>query len=59
MFEVTNDAHLSMYIASLGRSVVALHDLLQNKRHFKDGEREGEKVVEKATEGGKEGPPKK
>ncbi len=46
MFEVTNDAHLSMYIASLGRSVVALHDLLQNKRRYKDVEREGDKVVE-------------
>jgi hypothetical protein len=54
MFEVTNDAHLSIYIASLGRSVVALHDLLQNKRRFKDVEREGDRVAaekEKAAAG--------
>jgi hypothetical protein len=55
MFEVTNDAHLSIYIASLGRSVVALHDLLQNKRQFKDVEREGDKAAEKEkAEGAKE-----
>jgi 26S proteasome regulatory subunit N8 len=31
LFEVSNDEHLSMFVASLGRSVVALHDLLLNK----------------------------
>ena len=42
LFEVTNDAHLGMYVASLGRAVVALHELLQNKRKFKDVEAGGE-----------------
>lgn len=59
MFEVTNDAHLSMYIASLGRSVVALHDLLQNKRRFKDVEREGDKVEEKGGDKAGEKAPEK
>ena len=54
LFEVSNDAHLSIYVASLGRAVVALHELLQNKRKFKEeGGKEGEDK-EKAAAGEKE-----
>ncbi len=31
LYEVSNDEHMSMYIAALGRSVLVLHDLLNNK----------------------------
>lgn len=32
----TNDMHLVMYVSSLIRSVIALHDLLSNKLKYKD-----------------------
>lgn len=36
MLMKTNDMHLVMYISSLIRSVLALHDLLNNKIKYKD-----------------------
>ncbi len=36
MLVKTNDMHLVMYISSLIRSVLALHDLLNNKIKYKD-----------------------
>ena len=36
--ETTNDQHLALYIASLTRSVLALHDLVANKQSFRDVE---------------------
>jgi len=36
MFIKTNDMHLVMYISSLVRSILALHDLLTNKIKYKD-----------------------
>jgi 26S proteasome regulatory subunit N8 len=36
MLVKTNDMHLAMYLAALVRSVLALHDLLNNKIQFKD-----------------------
>lgn len=51
LFEVTNDEHLSMYVAALGRSIVALHELSNNKRMHKEVER-GEGLVEKPAAAG-------
>lgn len=48
LFEATNDQHLVLYVASLTRSVLALHDLVANKLKYKDEEEVGEK---KATAG--------
>ena len=36
MLVKTNDMHLVMYISSLVRSILALHDLLNNKIKYKD-----------------------
>jgi len=36
--EATNDQHLALYVASLTRSVLALHDLVANKQQFRDVE---------------------
>lgn len=36
--EATNDQHLALYVASLTRSVLALHDLVANKAAYKDVE---------------------
>jgi 26S proteasome regulatory subunit N8 len=38
LFETSNDAHLVMYVSSLTRSVLALHDLVNNKIKYKDDE---------------------
>jgi len=38
MFIETNDSHLVLYIASMIRSVIALHDLVLNKIKFKEVE---------------------
>ena len=36
MLVKTNDMYLAMYLAALVRSVIALHNLLNNKIQFKD-----------------------
>lgn len=36
MMVKTNDVHLSMYLAALVRSVIALHELLMNKTKYRD-----------------------
>lgn len=56
MLTKTNDMHLVIYMSSLIRSVIALHDLVNNKSKFSaDGEEEsksdGEKKAKKAGDG--------
>jgi len=36
LHESVNDQHLVMFVAALGRSVIALHDVVNNKLKFKD-----------------------
>ncbi len=54
LFSVSNDEHLSMFIASLGRSVTALHDLLTNKSAHAEAESrvgvDDKKADDKATD---------
>lgn len=56
----TNDMHMAIYLSSLIRSVIALHDLINNKiRYGEDGtdheeQQEEKKEDEKAKEGKKE-----
>jgi 26S proteasome regulatory subunit N8 len=40
----TNDMHMAIYLASLIRSVIALHDLIQNKIQFGSGAKEEDKA---------------
>uniref|UniRef100_A0A7S1UK57 MPN domain-containing protein n=1 Tax=Phaeomonas parva TaxID=124430 RepID=A0A7S1UK57_9STRA len=58
MMVKTNDLHLIMYITSLIRSIIALHDLLNNKVRFRSGEAgvsgEEKKEDEEKKEEGKE-----
>lgn len=54
MLVKTNDMHLVMYLASLIRSIIALHDLVNNKLTFKDddddqGKKEEEKKKKKVA----------
>lgn len=46
----TNDNMLSIYLASLIRSVTALHDLINNKLEFREAEHRGETEKEKKKE---------
>ncbi len=56
LFEVTNDEHLAMYISALGRSVVALHELSNNKIKHKELERaEGNAPAAEGKKEDKEG----
>lgn len=42
----TNDMHMAIYLASLIRSVIALHDLVNNKIHYgEDGQEDGNDVA--------------
>lgn len=50
----TNDMHLVIYISSLIRCVVALHDLVRNKIQFKDQDPDGEKAAVEEKKGEKE-----
>lgn len=51
MHETANDQHLSVYIASLVRATLALHDLVSNKTQYKTLEEgEGKKEKEGAEE---------
>ena len=36
MLVKTNDMHLVLYVSSLIRSIIALHDLVNNKLHYKE-----------------------
>ena len=47
MLGKSNDMHLAMYISALIRSVIALHDLVNNKLKYSDG---GEEDQKKAAE---------
>ena len=58
LFEVVNDQHLNLYVASLVRAVTSLHDLVENKKRVgslldegdgKDKDKEKEKEKEKAA----------
>ena len=42
----TNDMHLVIYLSSLIRCIVALHDLVKNKIQFKDLDEFGEKTAD-------------
>jgi 26S proteasome regulatory subunit N8 len=42
----SNDMHLSMYLGSLIRTVIALHDLLNNKIKYGNDEDEAEAIVQ-------------
>lgn len=63
----TNDMHLVVYLSSLIRSIIALHDLLNNKLQYKDYENkktqlptsEGKAEEEEATAETKDGDKKK
>jgi 26S proteasome regulatory subunit N8 len=44
-YETVNDQHLVIYMASLTRTVLALHDLLVNKQRFKAAEDEEGKAA--------------
>mmetsp|Transcript_13456 Transcript_13456/g.50056 ORF Transcript_13456/g.50056 Transcript_13456/m.50056 type:complete len:337 (-) Transcript_13456:155-1165(-) len=58
MMVKTNDLHLIMYLTSLIRAIIALHDLLNNKVRFRvedvAEDKAEEKVEEKKDEEGKE-----
>lgn len=45
----TNDNMLAIYLASLIRSVTALHDLINNKLEFREAEHRGEAEKEKKS----------
>lgn len=47
----TNDQHLLLYIASLGRAGLALHDLVNNKAKYRDEEERDGKKKEGAEAG--------
>jgi len=71
LFEVVNDQHLNLYVASLVRAVTSLHDLVENKKRVgslldegdgKDKEKEKEKekaAAASAKKGGEGGGEKK
>ena len=46
MMVKTNDMHVVIYLSSLIRSVVALHDLVQNRVEYNKEEGEGEEKKE-------------
>eukprot|EP00934_Nitzschia_sp_Nitz4_P005138 Nitzschia sp. Nitz4//scaffold372_size14277//11511//12587//NITZ4_008943-RA/size14277-augustus-gene-0.1-mRNA-1//-1//CDS//3329549591//5128//frame0 len=43
----TNDMHMAMYLSALIRSVLALHDLIQNKIHYGEEEKKEETSADK------------
>ncbi|EDW00639.1 26S proteasome non-ATPase regulatory subunit 7 [Drosophila grimshawi] len=53
MYVKTNDQMLVVYLASMVRSIIALHNLINNKLANRDAE-EGKKVVEGADKDGKD-----
>ena len=48
----TNDMQLAIYLSSIIRAVVALHNLVDNRLVNKEKEREKDEAAKKATEGG-------
>merc|ERR1712038_1592797 len=63
MFVKTNDMHMVIYLSSLIRSVIALHDLVNNKIRYNQemygDEEEEEKVAEEKKEAAEEEEKKK
>jgi hypothetical protein len=51
--------HLALYVASLTRSVLALHDLVANKAAYRDVEEGGNGAAATAAADGKDGDKKK
>ena len=47
MMVKTNDVHLAIYLGSLVRSITALHDLVNNKLKYKDGDDDDEEAAAK------------
>jgi len=55
MMVKTNDMHMAIYLAALIRSVIALHDLVNNKiRYGEDGTKDEEEEAEEKKEDDKE-----
>ena len=55
MMVKTNDMHMAIYLAALIRSVIALHDLVNNKiRYGEDGTKDEDEVAEEKKEDEKE-----
>jgi 26S proteasome regulatory subunit N8 len=52
MLVKTNDMHMAIYLSALIRSVIALHDLVNNKIRY--GEKDGRVMEEKREEEKKE-----
>ena len=56
MFSKTNDFYMVIYLSALIRSVIALHNLVNNKIQYKDGadgkEKDSEKTKDKAKDKG-------
>ena len=50
MLVKTNDMHLVIYLASLIRSIIALHDLVNNKITYKDDDENDAVVDDKKKE---------
>ena len=47
MMVKTNDVHLAIYLGSLVRSIIALHDLVNNKIKYKDHDLDDEEAAAK------------
>jgi 26S proteasome regulatory subunit N8 len=51
MIVKTNDMHMAVYLASLIRSVIALHDLVNNKiRYGEDGMQDNDEALAQEEE---------
>ncbi|XP_022664956.1 26S proteasome non-ATPase regulatory subunit 7-like [Varroa jacobsoni] len=55
LYVKTNDQMLVVYLASMVRSVIALHNLINNKITNRDAEKEGEKVTSPKRDESKDG----
>ena len=51
----TNDMHLVIYVSSLIRCIIALHDLVRNKIQYKDQDPDGERAVDAKEKEAKDG----
>ena len=58
MFSKTNDFYMVIYLSALIRSVIALHNLVNNKIKYKDGadgkDKDSEKAKDKAKDKGED-----
>ena len=61
LFEVVNDQHLNLYVASLVRAVTSLHDLVENKKKVGSllDEGDGKAAAASGKKGGEGGGEKK